>query len=49
MMTWDAPPELAREVVTLRYDEYKFFEQAGWEEKVDLDEPFHDWLQAQVG
>jgi len=48
-MFLDAAPELAREAVTLRYDEFKFFEQAGWEEKVDLDEFFLNWLQTQIG
>jgi len=48
-MFLNAAPELARESVTLRYDEFKFFEQAGWEEKVELDESFQDWLQTQVG
>ena len=32
----DADPELFHEVVTLRYDEFKFFEQPSWEEKVNL-------------
>ena len=41
-------PKLARNAVTLRYDEFKFFEQAGWEEKAALDKPFQIWLRAQV-
>jgi len=44
-----AAPELAREAVTLRYDEFKFFAQPGWEQKVVLDGSFQGWLQAQVG
>jgi len=40
--------ELARDVVTLRYDEFKFFEQPGWENKVPLKEPVKKWMGAQV-
>jgi len=40
--------ELARDVVTLRYDEFKFFQQPGWENKVPLKEPVKKWLGAQV-
>jgi hypothetical protein len=47
-MFLDIPPEPARKAVTLRYDEFKFFEQPGWEEKVDLDKSFQGWLQTQV-
>ena len=48
-MFLDAAPELARKALTLRYDEFNFFEQVGWEEKVVLDEPFQGWLQTQIG
>ena len=48
-MFLETAPELARKAVTLRYDEFKFFKQAGWEEKVDLDGAFQGWLQTQVG
>lgn len=40
--------ELAREAVTIRYDEFKFFEQPGWEDKVLLKEPVKKWLSAQA-
>jgi hypothetical protein len=40
--------ELARDVVTLRYDEFKFFQQPGWENKFPLKEPMKKWLGAQV-
>jgi len=45
----DAEPELFHKAVTLRYDEFKFFEGPDWEEKVDLGESFQGWLQTQVG
>jgi len=45
----DAAPELARKALTLRYDEFKFFEQPDWKEKIELDESFQNWLQTQVG
>ena len=41
-------PDIMRQAITLRYDEFKFFEQPGWEEKVDLNEAFQGWLQEQV-
>lgn len=47
-MFLDARIDIAREAVTLRYDEYKFFEQPDWEKSVALSEPLKKWLQAQV-
>ena len=47
-MFLEAEPDLAREAVTLRYDEFKFFENPGWEEKVMLKEPLKKWLKAQI-
>ena len=41
--------EPARDVVTLRYDEFEFFQQPGWENKIQLKEPVKKWLGAQVG
>jgi hypothetical protein len=40
--------ELARAAVTARYDEFRFFEQPGWEYKVPLKEPVQRWLSAQT-
>ena len=40
--------ELSRDVVTLRYDEFEFFQQPGWEDKVPLRGPVKEWLGAQV-
>lgn len=40
--------ELVREAVTIRYDEFKFFEQPGWEDKALLKEPVKKWLSAQT-
>lgn len=40
-------PDIAHQAVTLRYDEFKFFETADWEEKVRLNESFKNWLLAQ--
>jgi hypothetical protein len=37
-----------RDMVTLRYDEFEFFQQPGWENKVPLQEPVKEWLDAQV-
>jgi len=47
-MFLEAAPDIAREAVTLRYDEFKFFENPGWEEKVALKEPLKKWLKAQI-
>ena len=44
----DAEPELFHEAVSLRYDEFKFLERPGWEEKFVLSEPLKEWLQAQI-
>ena len=41
-------PEIPNDVVTLRYDEFKFFEQPGWENKVLVKEAVKTWLKAQV-
>jgi len=41
-------PEILHDVVTLRYDEFKFFEQPGWENKVLVKEAVKTWLKAQV-
>jgi hypothetical protein len=40
--------ESAHDVVTLRYDEFEFFQQPGWENKFPLKEPVKKWLGAQV-
>jgi hypothetical protein len=40
--------KIARKAVTLRYDEYKFFEQPDWEEKVILSEFLRKWLQTRL-
>jgi hypothetical protein len=40
--------DIAQKAATLRYDEFKFFEQPAWEKKVALSEPFKNWLQTQV-
>jgi len=42
-------PDIARQAVTLRYDEFRFFEAPGWEKKIVLNESLKNWLQAQVG
>ena len=42
-------PEIPRDAVTLRYDGFDFFEQAGWETKFSSIEPMKKWLQVQVG
>lgn len=47
-MFLESKPDIMRQAITLRYDEFKFFEQPGWEEKVDLDDTFQGWLQEQV-
>ena len=44
----DAESELFREAVTLRYDEFKFFEGPDWEKKVALSGPLKKWLQVQI-
>jgi hypothetical protein len=36
--------ESARDVITLRYDEFEFFRQPGWEDRIPLKEPVKDWL-----
>lgn len=43
----DAGLEAAPNAVTLRYDEFKFFEMAGWDEKISLDENLKAWLRGQ--
>lgn len=43
-----APPEGARHAVTLRYDAFEEFEDAGWRAKVVLARPFEEWLRAQL-
>lgn len=47
-MFLDVDPTLGYEATTLRYDEFSFFENPGWEKKVNLKEPFRSWLQAQI-
>jgi hypothetical protein len=41
-------PEIARNAVTLRYDEFKFFETSDWGEKAILDENLKAWLREQI-
>ena len=41
-------PEIPRDIVTLRYDEFGFFEQPDWENKVLVKEAVKTWLMAQV-
>ena len=41
--------DIVRNAVTLRYDDFKFFEESGWENKIDLDVQVKAWLQTQVG
>jgi len=48
-MFLETEPDIARQAVTLRYDEFRFFEAPGWEKKVVLNESLKNWLQAQVG
>ena len=47
-MFLDGMPDSAREAVTLRYDEFSFFEKAGWEKKIDLSVPVKAWLRTQI-
>ncbi|MBN1451424.1 MAG: hypothetical protein JW963_10455 [Anaerolineales bacterium] len=44
----EGAPEPASNVVTLRYDEFEFFEQPGWENKFLLKGPAKEWLGLQV-
>lgn len=44
----DVDSALVREAITLRYDQFKFFEEPGWEEKFDLKASVMEWLQIQV-
>jgi len=46
-MFLDIEPNIAHQAVTLRYDEFKFFETTDWEEKARLNESFKNWLLAQ--
>ena len=47
-MFLDVEKDNPRAAVTLRYDEYKFFEQPDWEKKVLLSEPLEKWLRTQI-
>ena len=47
-MFLETEPDIARKAVSLRYDEFKFFENPGWEKNIALSEPFKNWLQTQV-
>ena len=47
-MFLDAEKDNIREAVTLRYDEYKFFEQPDWKRKMVLNAPLMKWLQTQI-
>ena len=47
-MFLDAKPDLTKNAVTLRYDEYKYFADTSWKEKLNLDETVKLWLQEQV-
>jgi hypothetical protein len=40
--------ELVCDAVTIRYDEFKFFEQPGWKKKVLLEDDVKNWLLAQT-
>jgi len=44
----DIDAALIREAITLRYDQFKFFEEPGWEEKVDLKVSIKDWLRSKA-
>jgi len=44
----DGASEPARDVVTFRYDEFEFFQQPGWEDKIPLKVSVKEWLGAQV-
>ena len=44
----NADRELARNAVTLRYDEFEFFEELSWEGKIPLNKTVKEWLIAQV-
>ena len=48
-MFLETEPNIARQVVTLRYDEFEFFETPDWEKKIVLNEFLKNWLSAQVG
>ena len=41
--------DVVRNAVTLRYDEFIFFEKPSWENKIELKSQVKTWLQAQVG
>jgi len=45
----DIDAVLIQEAITLRYDQFKFFEEPGWEKKVDLKVSIKDWLRAETG
>ena len=47
-MFLETEPDIARKAVSLRYDEFKFFENPGWEKNIALSEPFKNWLQTRV-
>ena len=40
--------EPACDVITWRYDEFEFFQQPGWEDRIPLKRPVKEWLGAQV-
>ena len=47
-MFLESSVELAQAAVTLRYDEYQFFAQPDWYEKLILEKPVQRWLREQV-
>ena len=47
-MFLETEPDAASNAVTLRYDEFNFFEKPEWEKKVALNDAFKSWLQKQI-
>jgi hypothetical protein len=45
----DIDPAMVREAITLRYDEFKYFDGSDWEITLDLKTHVKAWLSAQVG
>jgi hypothetical protein len=45
----DIDPAVIREAITLRYDEFKYFDGSDWERQLDLKFHVKAWLSAKVG
>jgi len=41
-------PDVASKAITLRYDDFEFFERPDWEKKVVLSKNFESWLRKQI-